>query len=171
MIRTFLSNYDATRITSGDLSTGTLVPKFNSRFHELLALWPEYQYASENGYQSAAAIFNEIQIKEKEIREFYGLRKWQIFSVTIATPGVFTLNNHGLRVGDRIIFETSGALPTGLLAETFYFVINQGLGDHTFQVSATRDGTAINTTTSQSGTHWLAVERQGGLRAAYEDNR
>lgn len=171
LIRTYLSNYDATRFTVSDLNTGTAVPKFNSRFHELLALWPEYQYAVENGYQSANAFFNEIQIKERELEEFYGLRNWQVVTGTIASPGVFTLNSHRLSVGDRVIFETSGALPTGLTAETFYYVINEGLSDHTFRLSATRDASAINTSGSQSGTHWIAIERQGGLRAAYEDNR
>lgn len=74
------------------------------------------------------------------------------FTVTIATPGVFTVNNHGLRNGDVLIFTTTGALPTGLTpATTAYFVINAAT--NTFQVSATLNGTAVNTSGSQSGTH------------------
>jgi hypothetical protein len=171
IIRTWISNYDATRITSSDLSTGTLVPKFNSRFHELLALWPEYQYASDDGLKNTNNLLAEIQVKEDELKRFYGLRNYKIVSITIATPGVITLDNHKLLSGDRIILETTGALPTGLSAETWYYVISDGLTTREFRISATKDGSSINTSGSQSGTHFLSVERQRGLRAFSEDNR
>lgn len=171
IIRMWQSTYDVTRITSSDLSTGTLTPKFNSRFHELIALWPEYQYAEDNGYKSATNLFREIQLKEDELKRFYGLRNYKIFTVTIAAPGVFTLDKHTLVAGDRVIFETSGALPTGLSAETWYYVVSTGLTDRLFSVSATKDGTAITTTGTQSGTHFVSMERQIGLRASSEDNR
>lgn len=77
------------------------------------------------------------------------------FTVTIATPGLFTLNSHGLVVGDQIYFTTTGALPTGLSPNTLYYVIAAGLTTNTFEVSATRGGSAINTTGSQSGVHTL----------------
>ena len=66
--------------------------------------------------------------------------------------------NHGLKKNDRISFITSGALPTGLSVDTFYWIISDGLDDDNFQVSATRDGSAINTSGTQSGTHWFFVE-------------
>jgi hypothetical protein len=76
----------------------------------------------------------------------------QTFTVTIASPGVFTVNTHGLRNGDVVILTTTGALPTGLTpATTAYFVVNAAT--NTFQLSATLNGTAINTSGSQSGTH------------------
>ena len=76
----------------------------------------------------------------------------QTFTVTIASPGVFTVNNHGLRNGDVLIFTTTGALPTGLVAATTaYYVINAAT--NTFQVSTSLNGTAVNTSGSQSGTH------------------
>lgn len=171
IIRMWVSNYDATRFTTSDLSTGTLVPKFNSRFHELLALWPEYQFAAETGSRVKEDFWREIQLKENELKRFYGMRNYKIFTVTIASPGVFTLDKHKLQSGDRVIFETTGALPTGLSAETWYYVVSDGLSDRLFQVSTTKDGTAINTTGSQSGTHYVSVERQTGLRPSYEDNR
>jgi microcystin-dependent protein len=74
-------------------------------------------------------------------------------TITIASPAVVTCNAHGLVNGDAVFFETTGALPTGLTADTTYFVIN--VTTNTFQVSATRNGTAINTTGSQSGVHSL----------------
>lgn len=76
-------------------------------------------------------------------------------TITIATPAVITLNSHGLVAGDIVKFTTTGALPTGIVAGTKYYVISSGLTSNTFQISATLGGSAINTTGSQSGTHTL----------------
>jgi hypothetical protein len=76
----------------------------------------------------------------------------QTFTVTIAAPGVFTVNSHGLRNNDLVLFTTTGVLPTGLTAATTaYYVVNATT--NTFQVSLSLNGTAITTTGSQSGTH------------------
>jgi microcystin-dependent protein len=75
------------------------------------------------------------------------------FTVTIASPGVFTLNSHGFVAGDAVYFTTTGALPTGLSANTIYYIIAAGLTTNAFEVSATLGGAAINTSGSQSGTH------------------
>jgi microcystin-dependent protein len=72
-------------------------------------------------------------------------------TVTIAAPGVWTLNAHGLVNGDVIYIETTGALPTGLSADTAYFVV--AATTNTFQVATTKGGTGITTTGTQSGTH------------------
>jgi hypothetical protein len=77
----------------------------------------------------------------------------QTFTATIASPAVITCNGHGLRNGDAVIFTTTGTLPTNLTALTQFFVINAAA--NTFQVSATLNGTAINSSGSQSGTHTL----------------
>jgi hypothetical protein len=74
-------------------------------------------------------------------------------TVTIASPGVFTVNNHGLNVGDPVIFTTTGALPTGLAVNTIYYVTATSLTTNTFTVTATLGAVAINTSGSQSGTH------------------
>jgi hypothetical protein len=76
------------------------------------------------------------------------------FTVTIASPGVFTQVAHGLSVGMPVRFATTGALPTGLTAGTIYYVKTVPSAD-TFTVAATPEGTAINTSGSQSGTHTL----------------
>lgn len=75
------------------------------------------------------------------------------FTVTIASPGVFTLTSHGLGIGDAIVFQTTGALPTGLTAGTTYYVISAGLTSNAFEVSTTPGGSAVNTSGTQSGTH------------------
>jgi hypothetical protein len=77
----------------------------------------------------------------------------QTFTATIASPAVITCNGHGLRNGDTVLFTTTGALPTNLTANTQFFVINAAA--NTFQVSATLNGAAVNSTGSQSGTHTL----------------
>lgn len=77
------------------------------------------------------------------------------FTVTIATPAVFTNTGHGLVAGDAVYLTTTGALPTGLAVNTRYFVIATGLTADDFRLSATRGGAAINTTGSQSGVHTL----------------
>lgn len=76
------------------------------------------------------------------------------FTVTLASPGVFTLSSHGLAVGDRVYLTTTGALPTGLAANTIYYVVTVPTSS-TFTVSASEGGAAINTSGSQSGTHTL----------------
>lgn len=80
------------------------------------------------------------------------------FTVTLASPGVFTKVAHGLSAGNRVSFTTTGALPTGLAAATTYYVIATGLTADTFQVSATSGGVAINTSVSQSGVHSLTSD-------------
>jgi hypothetical protein len=71
-------------------------------------------------------------------------------TITIASPAVVTKTAHGFTNGTKIVFSTTGALPTGLVAGTPYFVVSAVTDD--FQVSATSGGSAINTTGTQSGT-------------------
>lgn len=75
------------------------------------------------------------------------------FTVTIASPAVFTSNSHGLVEGDMLHFTTTGSLPTGLATNTDYYVISTGLTANTFEVSTSRGGSVVNTSGSQSGTH------------------
>jgi len=75
-----------------------------------------------------------------------------VFTVNLASPAVFSQTAHGLLVGDAVFFTTTGALPTGLGANTLYYVVSVPTAD-TFTVSATRGGSAINTSGSQSGVH------------------
>lgn len=75
----------------------------------------------------------------------------QTFTVSIASPAVFTKTGHGLYDGQRIRPSTSGALPTGLSTSVDYFV--RVIDADTYSVSATKDGALVNTSGSQSGTH------------------
>lgn len=83
-------------------------------------------------------------------------------TITIASPAVvtwgtaipFVFNGNGTAV---INFTTTGALPTGVVAGTNYYVIGSLVSGNTFQIATTPDnaiaGIAINTSGSQSGTH------------------
>lgn len=78
-------------------------------------------------------------------------------TISIATPGVVTYVGHPLQTGDCVHLTTSGALPTGLSANTNYYVIV--INGNTFNLATTYAnalaGTKINTSGSQSGTHTL----------------
>lgn len=81
------------------------------------------------------------------------------FTVTIASPAVFSLTAHGFTVGSVLYFSTTGALPTGLTAGTAYYIISAGLTADAFEVSTTINGSAVNTSGSQSGTHTVTTQR------------
>jgi hypothetical protein len=84
--------------------------------------------------------------------EWYDLKSGD-FTVTIASPAVATLTNHGLKAGSPIRFTTTGALPTGMAVGTTYYVIATGLTANAFQFSTSVGGSAVNTSGTQSGTH------------------
>jgi len=79
-------------------------------------------------------------------------------TVTIASPGVFTLDNHYFLADMPVAFFTDGALPTGITADTVYYIKTTPTAN-TFTVSATPGGSVINTTGSQSGTHGVYLVR------------
>jgi hypothetical protein len=82
-------------------------------------------------------------------------------TITIASPGVVSWTAHGLAAGTPITFSTTGALPTGLVAGTVYYVVT--LDADSFKVSATAGGSAINTSGTQSGTHTATANPNIGM--------
>jgi hypothetical protein len=77
-------------------------------------------------------------------------------TISIATPGVVTKTNHGLTAGVGVTFTTTGALPTGIVAGTTYYVSATNLTVSSFELSATPGGVSINTSGSQSGVHTIS---------------
>jgi hypothetical protein len=77
------------------------------------------------------------------------------FTVTIATPAVVTASISLLNNTPVILTNTGypSALPTGLSVGTTYYV--KSSSGTTFNLSLTPGGAAINTTGSQSGTHYI----------------
>lgn len=72
------------------------------------------------------------------------------FTVTIASPGVLSTSLN-LSNGTALTLTTTGALPTGLLVGTVYYVVN--VSGTQFSLAATYGGSAINTSGTQSGVH------------------
>ena len=76
------------------------------------------------------------------------------FNVTIASgsPATFTTASpHGLLTNYIVTFSSTGTLPTGITASTYYYVISTGLTTTDFQVSLLKGGTAVNTSAAGSG--------------------
>ena len=90
----------------------------------------------------------------------FGGRTGKTATMTIASPCVVTLTNHGLRNGTGVAFSTTGALPTGVTAGTTYYA--RPTAANTFNLYDTAEhaiagGTTgrVNTSGSQSGTHTI----------------
>jgi hypothetical protein len=72
-------------------------------------------------------------------------------TISNASPAVVTFTSHNLVADDKIYFDTTGTMPTGLSANTLYYV-KTVLTSNTFTVSATVGGSAINTSSTYTGT-------------------
>lgn len=102
----------------------------------------------------------------------FGGRTGKAVSLSIASPCVATLTKHGLRNGSGVVLSTTGALPTGITAGTTYYA--KSTGDDTFnlydtQANAIAGGTTgrVNTSGTQSGTHYAKSKKMIDLFAAY----
>jgi hypothetical protein len=77
-------------------------------------------------------------------------------TITIGSPAVFHLDNHGLTTNDQLVIETTGALPIGIRRQpTKYWVVNPTT--HTFQISTKKNGAPVNARGSQSGVHTIVT--------------
>ncbi len=86
-------------------------------------------------------------------------------TISLASPGVVTKTAHGWAADQPVSLETTGALYTGLAADTQYYV-KTVLTPDTFTIADTPGGAAINTSGSQSGTHKIGTDTIMG-RAKY----
>ena len=111
-----------------------------------LRLWSQYNFGEDLifGYQGGPIYYWNAT---------YGVVPTTM-TVTIASPAVVTLSKNLIN-GDAVVFQTSGALPTGITSGTVYYVIN--VSGSTCNISATYGGSAITTTGTQSGVHQLTV--------------
>ena len=89
----------------------------------------------------------------------WGGRTGKTVTLTVESPCVVTSTNHGLRDGTRLVFSTTGALPTGITAGTTYYTRYVAANTfHLYDTEAHAKDTAsttgrINTSGTQSGTH------------------
>ena len=88
-------------------------------------------------------------------------------TITNATPAVATYAGaDNFANNDVIVFATTGALPSPLVAGTEYYIVSINTGANTFQIAATSGGAAINTTTNGSGTHTFFAKKPEYLIAS-----
>jgi len=109
-------------------------------------------------------------------------RDWTTFTVTVASPAIFSATAHNLVPGDIIIFETTGALPTGLTVDMEYIVLANKMTDDAFTVASGAINvsgvigssgilTPLNTSGTQSGVHTLLKLNEPRLIPSYSNNR
>lgn len=138
----------------------TIVTTITSVIDDLIAL-NSYQVADIKYVATTTAPSGWLKCNDTAVSRttyadlFNAICPAQTFTVTIASPAVFSATAHGLSVGDPVRFSTTGALPTGLSASTTYYVISAGFTANAFQVSTSVGGGAVNTSGTQSGTHTL----------------
>lgn len=85
-----------------------------------------------------------------------------VVTISVGTPAVVTWNGHGLAAGQPVVFTNDGgALPTGLTADTVYYVVAAGLTANSFSVAATPGGTAIDTTAAGTGVNTASAPPAG----------
>ena len=81
----------------------------------------------------------------------YNIADDAVVSISVASPTVITDTAHGLPEGAAIRFSTTGTLPTGISANTTYYVKN--VATDSYNIASTRGGTAINVTAGGAGIH------------------
>jgi len=102
----------------------------------------------ENNYKSktVGSSSSTTRIKSADLTEDGATRRYEGQSVTAdSTTDKITLSAHGLNNGDRVYFGGT-AVPGGLTAATWYYVVNKGTND--FQLATTAGGSAINLTSN-----------------------
>lgn len=76
-----------------------------------------------------------------------------VCTISNAEPTVITSVAHGLPNDHRVLFHTTGALPSPLVVDRIYYVENRT--DDTFNITLTIGGSTIDTTNDGSGVHKL----------------
>lgn len=72
------------------------------------------------------------------------------------TTGTITTPNHDYAAGDRVLFSSTNVLPTPLVENTFYYIINPT--QNTFQVSTTFAGPVLPLTLIGTGFHTVTSD-------------
>lgn len=160
-----------TALVAGNLSIGMIAEfKYSATLDKVLLQNPDessalvpvgtvFSYSGSSSVAPTGYIFDGAVLSRTTYAALFKL--WvtdqgftaQTFTVTIASPGVFTKNSHGFTNGERLRLSTTGALPTGLNTTTDYFV--EVINSNSFYLTTSIFGVAtrINTSGTQSGTH------------------
>lgn len=127
-----------TPTTANDVPTGTIIQNVSPNVGGYLLC-----NGSNYNRTDYSALFNLLNTEKG------------ICTIVISTPAVITLTNHGLTTGQKVYFTTTGALPTGLSANTTYWVNVTGTNTFNLAISYANliTATYINTSGTQSGVH------------------
>ncbi len=95
--------------------------------------------------------------------------KFLFYPVVANTDNTLTAAAHGLVANDTVLFETDGTIPTGLTADTLYYVISSGLTSGVFKVSATLGGSEVDITNAQSSSNhfFLKLNKEPGIISSH----
>lgn len=92
-----------------------------------------------------------------------GTERTSEVTISVASPAVIAWPGHGLTEGSIVRFTTTGSLPTGLLVDTDYYVV-ETITSGSFSVSTTPGGAALDTTLAGSGTSSATGTPAGRIR-------
>jgi hypothetical protein len=139
-------NISATKTGAAIITTGVEIGQMQYRVERLArtTLRENYDY---------------IELTCWPTQPFRGSPGAQACTITIGSPTQITLSSHGFSGGEVIRFETTGALPTGMLLTRQYFV-KDIISTDIFTFSDSPSGTAVSTIGIQSGTQFVG-EVQG----------
>lgn len=118
-------------------------------------VWPALHYTTTANLLAGTPATNTFAWAD-DTGDTYNYFNLNLVSISNGSPAVFTIGSNTLTTNALVTFRTTGTLPSPLVADTVYYVINAGQTATTFEVSATLGGPAINTTTAGSGTHRLS---------------
>lgn len=148
-----------------DIDTKVIAPKVVTDAMLVSSSVPETDYTAYNS-ATAYAIGDKCMVAASHlIYESLIGSKVATATMTIASPCVVTLADHGLITGTPVFFTTTGALPTGIVASAVYYVLSATAS--TFTLSSTLGGDAVNTSGTQSGTH---TAKAGNVNKTPADN-
>jgi hypothetical protein len=74
-------------------------------------------------------------------------------TITPGSPTIVNCVGHIFYPGQKVIFTTSGSLPSGMQANTPYFITTAGFTPNNFEFTTVLFGPPINTSGTQSGSH------------------
>jgi microcystin-dependent protein len=85
---------------------------------------------------------------------FTAMVKQGTVTFTLGSPGTVNWASHGLPIGSKVRFRVvgAGALPSGIVTGTDYYIISSGFSAAAFRIAATPGGTAIVLGGTPSGT-------------------
>ena len=73
-----------------------------------------------------------------------------------ATTGIITASAHGLKLNEIVKVESDDALPAGLSASAYYFVVE--ITTDTFKLALEKDGVPVSITDAGTGNHTFTIQ-------------